>query len=115
MRVCCQAWPLRHDTLLLPPAHLPLAPRPPARRPSIADVQVDKARQLAAELGEGNAIAQECDVSQEADIESLIQTAVDKFGGVDIMCNNAGACSWRCCLLDWLAVLPATRLAALPA
>ena len=69
-------------------------------------MQVDKARQLAAELGEGNAIAQECDVSQEADIERLIQTAVDKFGGLDIMCNNAGAClpaGIAACQLDWLA------------
>ena len=77
--------------------HLTCPSRPPTC-PLTADVQVDKAHQLAAELGEGNAIAQECDVSQEGDIERLVQAAVDKFGGLDIMCNNAGAWQcWQCC------------------
>lgn len=33
---------------------------------------------------------QRCDVTVEADIESLVQRSVDEFGALDIMYNNAG-------------------------
>lgn len=33
---------------------------------------------------------QRCDVTVEADVESLVQRAVDEFGALDIMFNNAG-------------------------
>jgi NAD(P)-dependent dehydrogenase (short-subunit alcohol dehydrogenase family) len=33
---------------------------------------------------------QQCDVTVEVDVESLVQRAVDEFGGLDIMFNNAG-------------------------
>ena len=35
-------------------------------------------------------LAVRCDVTKAADIETLIQTAVERFGGLDIMVNNAG-------------------------
>ena len=31
-----------------------------------------------------------CDVTKEADVERAVVTAVERFGGLDIMCNNAG-------------------------
>ena len=31
-----------------------------------------------------------CDVTQAAEVEALIQTAIERFGGLDIMVNNAG-------------------------
>jgi 3-oxoacyl-[acyl-carrier protein] reductase len=31
-----------------------------------------------------------CDVSRKADVEALVRAAVDEFGGIDIMVNNAG-------------------------
>ena len=31
-----------------------------------------------------------CDVTREADVESLVATAVEVFGGIDVMVNNAG-------------------------
>jgi 3-oxoacyl-[acyl-carrier protein] reductase len=40
--------------------------------------------------GEGVALAVRCDVTQSADVEALISTAVERFGGLDIMVNNAG-------------------------
>src|SRR5689334_9887978 len=31
-----------------------------------------------------------CDVSKEAEVQSLVATATEKFGRVDIFCSNAG-------------------------
>ena len=36
------------------------------------------------------AIGQVCDVSQLASVEALAQAALDRFGGVHVLCNNAG-------------------------
>jgi NAD(P)-dependent dehydrogenase (short-subunit alcohol dehydrogenase family) len=38
----------------------------------------------------GEADARACDVSQEADVEALIADAVERFGRLDVMHNNAG-------------------------
>lgn len=53
----------------------------------IADV--DKSIQLIEEAG-GQAIKVQADVSVEDDVNRLVQTAVDHFGTLDIMINNAG-------------------------
>jgi NAD(P)-dependent dehydrogenase (short-subunit alcohol dehydrogenase family) len=45
--------------------------------------------QLASESGH-RALFQQTDVSQEADISALVATAVEAFGRLDIMFNNAG-------------------------
>ena len=39
----------------------------------------------------GTVAYQRCDVMVEAQIEALMQAAVDRFGGLDILFNNAGA------------------------
>lgn len=49
----------------------------------------DKGSALAKELGD-NALYFEGDVTKEADIEAAIGTAVDRFGGLNILFNNAG-------------------------
>jgi NAD(P)-dependent dehydrogenase (short-subunit alcohol dehydrogenase family) len=38
----------------------------------------------------GTAVAVHCDVSQEADVEALVAAAVERFGRLDVMYNNAG-------------------------
>ena len=38
----------------------------------------------------GHAIAVACDVSKRADVQAMIAGAVDAFGGVDVLINNAG-------------------------
>ena len=45
--------------------------------------------QTAAEIGSA-ALAVQCDVTQEAQVEALLQTAVEKFGRLDAVLNVAG-------------------------
>lgn len=40
--------------------------------------------------GDTIAAAVKCDVTQAADVDTLASTAVERFGGLDIMVNNAG-------------------------
>jgi NAD(P)-dependent dehydrogenase (short-subunit alcohol dehydrogenase family) len=59
----------------------------------IADLDHTKGTALAARLGDV-AYYQQCDVSDRAQVEALIQAALCTFGGLHIMFNNAGmACA----------------------
>jgi len=53
------------------------------------DIQDDLGKALADELG-SNAIYLHANVRKESDIKSLIDLAVEKYGRLDIMINNAG-------------------------
>lgn len=55
----------------------------------LGDIQEEAGQQVAADLGEA-AIFVPCNVTKEEDIANLVDTAVDKFGKLDIMFNNAG-------------------------
>lgn len=44
---------------------------------------------VAQSLGE-RAVAVHADITIAADVQSMVQAAVDRFGGLDILCNNAG-------------------------
>ena len=50
----------------------------------------DKLGELAGELGEDNAIAQRCDVTEWSDQEALANAAIDRFGRIDAVFANAG-------------------------
>src|SRR5947209_4823295 len=56
----------------------------------------DKLQALAAELTArgARAVAVAADVTSEADRRRLLQTAVDQFGGLDVLINNAGVGSF---------------------
>lgn len=41
----------------------------------------------------GNALAVQCDIREEEQIQNTINKAVEKFGGIDILINNASAIS----------------------
>ena len=56
---------------------------------ALADINEAGARKVAAECGD-DAIAVKCDVSRRADIDALVKRTVDRFGGLDIVVNNAG-------------------------
>lgn len=56
----------------------------------VADVQVGKGQAMEVEAGDRLAFVR-CDVHQEADIAAAIAFAGSRFGGLDILFNNAGA------------------------
>jgi 3-oxoacyl-[acyl-carrier protein] reductase len=59
---------------------------------ALADIDASAAEGTAAELvsGGGEAIAVECDVADADQVDAAVATTVDRFGGIDILINNAG-------------------------
>jgi len=55
----------------------------------VADLNFRGAERVAAEIGE-NAVPVQTDVSQRAEFDEMLRVAVDRFGRVDVMVNNAG-------------------------
>jgi NAD(P)-dependent dehydrogenase (short-subunit alcohol dehydrogenase family) len=55
----------------------------------VADLNRDGAEAVAASLGD-NAFAVALDMTDEAAVDALIASTTDRFGGLDIMVNNAG-------------------------
>lgn len=51
--------------------------------------RTERLEKLVNDLG-NNALAVTCDVTKRADVDALIQSAVDQFGRVDVLVNNAG-------------------------
>ncbi len=58
----------------------------------IADVNDEAGENIAAQCG-ARAWFHHADVADEADVDALVQAAVDRFGGLDVMVNNAGISS----------------------
>ena len=58
----------------------------------VADIDADTAEQTAAELVSSGAlaIAVECDVADADQVDAAVATTIDRFGGIDIVINNAG-------------------------
>lgn len=56
-----------------------------------ADLQDEKGQALVARFGADTVTYQHCDVTDPASLETLMQTAADTFGGLDILWNNAGS------------------------
>jgi NAD(P)-dependent dehydrogenase (short-subunit alcohol dehydrogenase family) len=61
-------------------------------RIAIADVETDKGEALAAALGP-DAVFRRTDVSDPEQVAALVAAAVEKFGGLHVMVNNAGVSS----------------------
>jgi 3-oxoacyl-[acyl-carrier protein] reductase len=57
----------------------------------LGDLNLEATESAAAQLGGNNvAAAVRCDVTSGADVDALVAAAVDRFGALDIMVNNAG-------------------------
>lgn len=58
----------------------------------VADIDSDRAGTVAAELEDAgaDALAVTVDVSQSEQVDAMIEAAVDRFGRLDILINNAG-------------------------
>ena len=58
----------------------------------VADWNEEGAAKVAAEIegAGGRATAVKCDVSKKADAEAMVKKALDSFGGLQILVNNAG-------------------------
>ncbi|MEZ5628303.1 MAG: 3-hydroxybutyrate dehydrogenase [Rhodocyclaceae bacterium] len=59
-------------------------------RVAIADINIDAARQVVAELGEDRAMAVAMDVTDEDAVNAGVQAVVDRWGTVDVLVSNAG-------------------------
>jgi NAD(P)-dependent dehydrogenase (short-subunit alcohol dehydrogenase family) len=57
----------------------------------IAEIERETAEATAAQICErgGNAIGVVCDVSNESQVKRMVEKAVEQFGGIDILVNNA--------------------------
>ena len=58
----------------------------------VADVSVEEGEALAGGLGDAVAFKR-TDVSDTDEVQALVDFAVDRFGGLHVMCNNAGISS----------------------
>jgi 3-oxoacyl-[acyl-carrier protein] reductase len=58
----------------------------------IADIDADMAERTAASLvsNGGQAIAVDCDVADTERVDAAVDAAIERFGGIDIVINNAG-------------------------
>lgn len=58
----------------------------------VADIKIDPARDVADGIVKngGNAIAVACNVTKDEDLINLVDAAKEKFGGIEILVNNAG-------------------------
>lgn len=56
----------------------------------IGDVDTENFKEITAELGNKNVFCIYCNVSERTDVDALIKTAYEKFGGFDVMFGNAG-------------------------
>jgi 3-oxoacyl-[acyl-carrier protein] reductase len=54
-----------------------------------ADLNLEGARQTAAQAGAGQVVAHQADVTDEASVKGMVAEAVRQFGRLDIMVNNA--------------------------
>jgi len=77
----------------------------------LADIQADALEEAEGKLRDGGAevLAVETDVAQPAAVEHLRDRALDAFGAVHVVCNNAGVVAqgniWETTLPDWEWIL----------
>lgn len=80
----------------------------------IADLDADRGRRL--EQATPGSLFRRADVRNEDEIESLVAFAAERFGGIDVLCSNAGIESYRRAdqysAADWSAMVDTNLRAA---
>src|SRR6478735_9944178 len=63
----------------------------------LADLNGEKVATTATELDGGRGVASgtQCDVTDRTQVEAMVQTALDRFGKIDHLVNNAGVITMR--------------------
>jgi NAD(P)-dependent dehydrogenase (short-subunit alcohol dehydrogenase family) len=56
----------------------------------VADVDLDAAEETVAACPDGAAFAHRVDVADEQSVQAMMQATADRFGGIDVLYNNAG-------------------------
>ena len=59
-------------------------------RVTVLDLNEEGAKQVAKEVGDGNALAMRCDVTKRSEVSGAIKATIEKFGRIDSYVNNAG-------------------------
>jgi NAD(P)-dependent dehydrogenase (short-subunit alcohol dehydrogenase family) len=54
------------------------------------DVRTDPVQETVKLVDDGRSVGETADVSNKADVERVVAAALERFGRVDILCNNAG-------------------------
>lgn len=84
-------------------------------RVALADLDQQKVAAAAAEIG-ADAIGVRCDVSSETEVAEAYRQAKERFGGVDIVVNNAGLMTFapleELTQADWIRILGVDLLGA---
>ncbi|WP_027482504.1 SDR family NAD(P)-dependent oxidoreductase [Deinococcus pimensis] len=82
----------------------------------IADLHEDAAVKAAAELGATEALGVACDVSKPDQVTACVERALERFGALDVIVNNAGLMTFRALtdltVDDWNRVLGVDLLGA---
>jgi NAD(P)-dependent dehydrogenase (short-subunit alcohol dehydrogenase family) len=81
----------------------------------VSDIDEDGVRETVRQIeADGRqALGVRCDVAREADLRSLFDAAQEKYGGVDIVINNAGPEFGGGPLDEWFTTIDATLLSAM--
>ena len=60
----------------------------------VADISLEDCQKVVDEIkkAKGEALAVKCNVTKKEEVEEMVKKAVEKFGKVDILINNAGIC-----------------------
>lgn len=63
----------------------------------VSDIALADCKKVVEEIEKkkGEAIAVQCDVSKKAEVDQMVETAIKKWGRVDVLINNAGICQFK--------------------